>query len=420
VAFDYNRQMIWLRKGFVYLLSIVLLVCLLGLAGVTGVSRNLSHPDKLENWLTASKIYDHLTAAVLNQSQKSGNDNSGSGSVSLSDPAVQQAAQTAFSPVLLQDSVNSFLNSNYAWLAGKTATPEFNIDLSSAKQNFAKLVGQAAATHLAALPVCTPAQLAQISIPVDSLSITCRPVTLSPQAENARITQSVNGSSDFLSNPVITASSVNQTQKSSPSQPYYQKLSWAPKAYQLSLKLPWILGALVLLSTLGIVFIAPEKRRGVRRVGIVLMEAGIILIIEKLVADALIKKLENRAVHGNSLASQLQQPISDLLHRIEIQLVQNYLWFGISFLLIALVIFVILFKTRQQRAAKPKTPKASFDDTATTPQTDARNIRLAPRYRQPSEDTTDLQPMAPKPTPAGTPPPIGKNPPRPKPPRLIQ
>jgi hypothetical protein len=403
--------MIWLRKGFVHLLSIVLLVSLVGGVAAISFDRSLSHPGKLESWLADSKIYDRLPAAALVQTQKSGID-SGAGSISLSDPAVRQAAQTAFSPDLLRQSADTFLDSNYAWLAGKTATPSFSIDLSSAKQNFAKLVGQAAAAHLASLPACTPAQLAQLSIPVDSLSVSCRPAILTAQAEGARITESVGNSNDLLSDPVVTAGSLNQNLKSSQNQPYYKKLSWAPKAYRTALKLPWILGGLALLSGLGIVFIAPSRRRGARRIGAVLLLAGIILVIEKLVADALVKKFANTTLH-NTLASQLKQPISDFLHKGEPQLVQPYLWFGVLFLVAGVAILAYIFKTRG-RNAKPKTPGPDPDDSPTN----ADDIRLAPR-RQPSGAAGGLKPMPPQPTPDGTPP-IGKNPPPPKRPRLIQ
>ena len=400
--------MIWLRKGFVHLLSIVLLVSLLGGVAAISFNLNLAHPAKLEGWLADSGIYDRLPAAVLVQTQKSGTD-SGAGSISLSDPAVVQAAQTAFPPDLLRHSANTFLDSSYDWLAGKTATPGFTIDLSAAKQNFAKLVGQAAAAHLAAVPACTPAQLAQLSIPVDSLSVGCRPATLTAQAEGARITESIDNSNDLLSDPVVTAGSLNQNLKNGQSLPYYQRSPRAPKAYQVGLKLPWILGSLAVLSGLGIVFIAPSRRRGARRIGVVLVEAGIILVVEKLVADALVKKFANTTLH-NTLASQLKQPLSNFLHKAEPQLVRPYLWFGILFLVAGLFILVMIFKTRGS-SSKPKKPDTTPVDTPT----DADEIRLAPRRRnQPAVDATK-----PKPTPSG-PSTIGKNPPRPKRPRLIQ
>ena len=72
-------------------------------------------------------------------------------------------------------------------------------------------------------------------------------------AEGDRVAQEINGNSDFLNNPVITAGSLNQDQFSQggnnaapQGQPYYKKLSWAPKLYQIGRQLPWIFGGLAL------------------------------------------------------------------------------------------------------------------------------------------------------------------------------
>lgn len=425
-GFYYNGVMIWLRKGFVHFLAFLLLVSLVGGVEVLDLNHTLA-PAKLESLLSNSKIYDHVTASVLQQAEKSSSDGGNSGSVSLSDPTVQQAAEAAFSPDLIRQSVNIFINSNYDWLTGKKATPDFKIDLSSAKQSFAQQVGQAAQARLATLPVCSAQQLAQLSIPVDLMSVNCRPSTVDPKTEGAQVTQEVNDSSDFLSDPVITASSLNQNQlgqasSASQGQPYYQKLSWAPKAYQFGLKLPLILGGVALLSVLGIFFIAPERRRGVRRIGAVLLVAGLILVGLKVVADASVNKLASISVKG-ALGSDFKQPISDFMRRLEPQLVSHYLLFGIIFVVAAVVIFIVLFKSRQRNgkpSARGKTPKDSAPKTDTPP-TDTTNLRLSPRRDQPT--TAPEIPgssSSPSPTPPKPLPPIGKNPPRKKPPRLIQ
>jgi len=427
--------MIWLRKGFVHFLSIVLLMALVGGVAALNMNRDLANPARLESWLTASGIYNKVASAALQQAEKSSSSGSDSGTVSLNDPAVQQAVASAFSPDLIQRAVNTFLNGNYDWLSGKKAVPDFNIDLTSAKEGFAKQIGQATQTHLASLPACSPQQLAQLPIPVDPLTITCRPVTLDPRAEGDRVAQEVNGSNDFLGNPVINASSLNQNQSAmsgggqpQPSQPYYQKLSWAPKAYQIGLKLPWVLGAVSLLSVLGIVFIAPQRRRGVRRVGVVLMLAGLILIGIKFLADAFVNKFASFAVKNAAIAG-LKQPLNDLLHQVEPQLVRGYLWFGVAFLVIAIVIFILLFRSRQ-RAIKPGSEKFAASGTAAAPTTDtmpaapsadAGNIRLLPR-RQPTAPTLADPDQASAPPSSSSQPlsPLGKKPPRRKPPKLIQ
>jgi hypothetical protein len=350
--------MTWARKGIVYLLSLVLLVALVGTALSTSVNQTLGRPQKVETMLSQSRLYDHFVAYTTDQAKKSAGDGDQSGSVSLSDAAVQAAAKSAFSPQLIQQSVNTFLDSNYAWLEGKTATPNFNINLTSEKESFAQNVGQYVKTYTAGLPVCAGTTVPQQN--TDLLAATCRPSTLTPEAAGAQATQQIETSGDFLSNPVITASSINP-KGNQQSKPYYQKLSWLPKLYRLSAKLPLILGGLSIISALAIVSIAPVRRRGVRRVGYTLLAAGIILVTMKFISDFAFNRLERKVFNSSSIG-QLQQSLTDFAHRVESSLVKTDLMFGIAFLLLALIILAILFKTRQ-KSDKPKVPVGQAEDS---------------------------------------------------------
>lgn len=340
--------MLWVRKGLVHLLSLLLFVCLIGAAVATSINVNLSHPDKIKTWLNQSGVYDHFVAEAIAQAQKSAGDKPDNGPVSLSDSAVRQAAESSFSPQLLQHSVNTVLDSNYAWLQGKTATPNFTIDLRSAKQSFAQQVGAYVKTHLAGLPVCTPAQLSQIDVQnIDPLTVVCRPDTLSPEAEGNQVTQSIENG-DFLSNPVITSSSINPN-ASAASKPYYTKLSFAPRLYQSGVKLPWALGLVALVLALSIVVIAPLRRKGWRRVGIVLLEAGALLIIGKFVADFLLGKVEAKAFNASSVG-QLQQSLTAFARHVESAIVKIDLYFGLLYVLLAAVVLILLYRTRHAGA----------------------------------------------------------------------
>jgi hypothetical protein len=342
--------MIRVRKGIVYLISLVLLVALVGTALSTSFNQTLGKPKKVEAYLAQSKLYDHFVAYTTDQAKKTAGDNDQSGSVSLSDAAVQTAAQSAFPSQLIQQSVNTFLDSNYAWLEGKTATPNFTIDLSSQKQTFAQKVGQYVKTYTAGLPVCTDAQLAQQQN-IDPLIATCRPSALTPEAAGAQTTQRLGTTGDFLSNPVITANSVNP-KGNQQGKPYYQKLSRLPKLYRLATKLPYILGGLSALSALAIIFIAPVRRKGIRLVGIVLLISGIILAAMKFIADFGFNKAEHKVFNSSSVG-QLQQSLTDFAHHVESSMVRIDLIFGIVFLLLAAIILGILFGTRQ-KSSKPK------------------------------------------------------------------
>ncbi len=357
------RLMIWVRKGFVHLLAVVLFVALLGGVAALSLNRVFGQPAHLKAILNDSGVYDQVTSALLKQSQTNADQSGSDSSVSFDNPVVQKSAQQNLTPDLLKQSANTFIDANYAWLQGKTATPQFNIDLSGAKNSFAKQVGGAVTDHLKSLAVCTPPQLASLQLPVDPLTINCRPSTIDPATEGARVTDDINSSTNFINQPVITPDSLSQNTKQSQSKPYYQSLARLPHIYRLVQKLPLILGALSLLTALGIIFIAPAKRKGWRRVGVVLALAGLVLIIAKFVADAAVTKVADKLHSGP--ANQLKQPTTNVARHIEAQLFGFNLWFGAAFLALAIIIFIWLRKTRGG-AGKPlktdKTPAAGNDN----------------------------------------------------------
>lgn len=366
----------WVRKVLAGFLTLVLFAALLGTAFSTSGNLAFSHPDKIEAWLNQSDLYGHFVSNAIDQAKKSANSTENQGPVTLSDTAVQQAAQTAFSDQLLQNSVKTFLDANYAWLEGKTAQPSFTINLTQSKQNFAAQVGQYVQAHINSLPVCGAQQLAALGNvnSVDPLNITCRPPQLNAQAEAQLVTQRIQNSSGFLSNPVISANNINPKGASS-SQPYYQKYSELPKLYQLGVKLPWIYAAAALLSALAIIFLAPRKRCGLRRIGINLAIAGVILVAFKFVADAVLKQVEKHIFNSSSVG-QLQQALTDFLQRAEHQLVKTDMLFGLGYLLLALLILIILLSTRRNRGAKPvpkgrQEPLPVNGQPRSTPQTPA-------------------------------------------------
>lgn len=351
----------WVRRILVYLLSIVLLVSLFGIALSTSVRVSLSHPSKIESWLDQSNLYTNVVSTITDQAQTA-IENNVSGGTSISKPVVQEAAQAAFPQSLLKQDIQTFLNSNYAWLEGKTATPSFSINLSGAKQEFAMKVAQSSvATHLANLPTCTAAQTLQLQS-TNPLLLICRPVGISPQLEVDQISQQVASNGDFLGNPVITANTFGAKGQNG-NRPYYAKLSKLPKAYQITQQLPWILGIVAVVSTIGIIFWSRSKRAGLRRIGITLLTAGILLVIDKVATDAGFNRLKDKAF--NSLNNhQIQQSLTSFAHYVEAELVKIDLWFGIAYIAIAVLLLGVLLLTRNHRpkpgkGARPTAP--SYD-----------------------------------------------------------
>ena len=382
------------RKVLIALLSVVLLGSLLGAALSTSAKYATSDPKKIEQWLAESKIYDHFVSNAVEQGQKSVGSTPDSTVTSLSDTAVQDAAKSAFSQQLVQESINKFIESNYDWLEGKTTSPSFVIDLTAAKQSFAEQVGAYVTQHLATLPVCPNLPTAQAAA-ADPLNATCRPPSVSPQAAGAQVTQQIASSDELLSNPVLTAQNINP-EPNTQSKPYYTRLGDLPKAYQFGQKLPYIFGALALLSAvvLGLLYI--PRRKGVRWVGIVFGVAGLLLILVKFTSDMAFNRLEDR-VFNPSTNGELQHSLTSFAHQIENASVKIDLIFGIAFLVIAGILLLI---ARMARTKTPTVPEVGVIQPDSPEQKTA-----TPRRTKSSKTSTPNQPTTL---------------PRKKPPRLIQ
>jgi hypothetical protein len=385
--------MVLARKGFVHLLGLLLLVSLVGLALSISAKINLTHPQKIETFLSQSNFYSNAVTNELHDAQQSASNDSGAGRVSLSDPIVVQAVKSVFTPQLIQQYSDTVLKSNYAWLEGKTSSPQFSIDLKPDKQKLAQQVGDTVKARLAQLSPCLDAQLAQLqaTLNTDPLAIPCLLPTLDAQTAAKQATAQINESSSFLNNPVITPSSLNPNSDKQ-DKPYYQKLSAAPKAYKWAQRLPWIFLGLIAVTKLGIFFLAPTKRRGMRRISIIVLLAGLVLAAVKLVADKAFNRLEKH-LFTNSDVGQLQHSLTDFLHRVETQLVKIDLYFAIAFLAAGALTLGVLWLTRN-KPVKPgknslldkKPPADMFADTpapATKERLSLPGLKHQPRSTRP-------------------------------------
>lgn len=419
--------MIWVRKGIVWLLSLLLLVTLLGAAFSISFNRTLGQPEKVKTYLAESRIYDHFVAYVAKQASKSEGDDH-SDTVLLSNTAVRAVAKTSFPSKLIQKGADTVIDANYAWLEGKTPKPRFIVDLSKAKETFAQKVGRIVKGYTATLPVCKGEQAARQKN-ADPLAATCRPKNLTPAQAGARTTARLSKTGDFLSNPVITARALdpkgNQKER-----PYYEKLSQLPAAYQSAKRSPFILGGLSVLFALGIVFIAVTRRKGLRRLGFVLALAGVVLVATKFSTDFALNKAKN-SLFNNNVVGELQESLTDFVHRVISSMARTDLLSGIGLLVLAAVILISLFATRD------KTPKPGKDDGSEGGGTDEPAGRMPllkarKRFARPFGDSImplGARPGGPEPkeaeTPQTEPEKPAEQPTKPKPkrrkkPRLIQ
>ncbi len=329
----------------------VLFLALIGGATNTSLDVALDHPAKLETWLTQSGLYTDFVKLVVTQAGTAASGNLSTSGVSFNDAAVRQIAESVFSPPILQQYVSTFLDANYSWLEGKTSTPNFTINLTASKEAFAQQVGQYVTNHLSSLPICTPSELisgetALASGTSDPLQLSCRPSSLNPISTGALVSQQIASSHALLGNTVITQKTF-QPNHTTNSRPYYVQFSSAPKLYQLSTKLPFALVIIALLCMVAIFFMSVTKRRGMRHIGFVLLDAGVVLTLTSISVDASFTVLKQH-VFSKTSNGPLQQGLTNFLQHVETQINEVTLGFGIAFILLALIILIALLMSRKR------------------------------------------------------------------------
>jgi hypothetical protein len=415
----------WVRKGFVQLFAVILLISLLGLSVSLALNQNLGRPEPVKSWLAESKIYDNLVSDLISDAAKTDSERA----ALYNSQAVLQLADRTFTKDLVSQSVGTIVDSNYAWLRGSTPTPNFSIDLTKQREAFAAQVGNYVQIRLSTLPACTATELTQLQLPVDPLTIQCRPATINATTEGNRVSREILASS-FLSNPVITATTLGQEG----AQPYYADLTQLPRAYQTTQKLPIVFGVTALLSIVAILLVAVTRRKGIRRIGATFVATGLILIIGKFASASALTTVKTRSVEQQGIEGVMRQPYVDLIDRAGAAIMQDILFAGIACMALGFIAIIYLLATRQRQHTAPaaaplRQQEPARQQAATKPLPVAPQAPVTPPMQtQPAAKRPQaLDIMAPaktqqptqKPITPGTAPAI-KRQPKPRRPRLIQ
>lgn len=391
--------MIWLKRFFGGLFALILFGSLVSLASSIATQRTFGNPTQIKTWLVQSHIYDKLVNSALDVAQKDNTDSGADGSIELTNQKVKEAANAAFTPEVLQQSAEEFINASYDWLNGKTSTPQFKIDLTNAKQTYADKVGQYVTQRLSKLTVCTAEQQAKLQIPVDSLTITCRPASLDPKAEGQRVTNEIMKSA-FLTNPVITQDTFARNTNDPKSSPYYQAISQAPLLYKISKYAPFVFGGLILISSAIVIFAAPNRRKGWRRVGTITLSAGIVLVVSKFTTEFSVNKLKELQP-DTALINQLKQPSDYLIEKVTGVYWDTFLILGGIFIFLGILILLINWlANRDKKHDKKQSQKDDKDDlppdASTNPLLSSDDEKVTnPFDNKPSEPTDASTPSGP-------------------------
>jgi hypothetical protein len=321
----------------------------------------LATPIKLKIALKNSGVYSSFIDSIAAESQKQQNKQQGPGqqqnnnSVSFSQAEIVAAAKQAFPPSLLQDSVEKVIDGFYGWAQGKTTAPQFSIDLAPIKQNFAESVGDAAATRLKSLPVCTKAQLQQLSNgDINPFTVVCLPPGFNIENERKQLINEIANNKDLLEKPTITADSLP---KDNQGRTFAEQFAQVPKLYRWATLLPWILGGLTLFFAGMLVWLYDSKRRAIRSISSAFVSAGVFLIISYLVVSWLMKHF-TKPKPTQVYVNQIQQNMTSVVQSLTNDLNTTIIKFAVGYLIFGTVGLLVLWLTRKKHV-QPKHHEAN-------------------------------------------------------------
>jgi uncharacterized membrane protein len=299
-------------------------------------------PKPLEKALDQSGIYSSLVQNVVNQNASNSN-------LPLKQPEIQAAAQKAFPPTLLKQSTDQLLDGTYAWLQGKTTTPQFSIDLSPAKTQFANYVGDYTQQRLDSLPACTLANMPTSLTNLNPFDLTCLPPGASKTAIVQQSKEQVLANTDILSQTLYTP----DTLKNDTGKTLTQQLQAIPQAYHRMMLGIYLTGFVALAAIAGILLLHPSRRAGVRRVAITALSVGLVSGLMAFLGSFVLRQAADSLTHSSQTTELVQTKLVTVLHLLADDLRTWWLGYGVLLVAISVGIWVVL------RLVKPKQPVAS-------------------------------------------------------------
>jgi hypothetical protein len=363
----YNEHMHILRRGGSAVLLALFQLFLFIFPVALALTFLLQSPDFIRQTVKDSGVYDTLVPMLLDESaEQVSKEGDQQAADLLKEQGVRDAVANSFNNGQIESASNQAIDGFYAWLQGKTPTPEFTIDLTSSRQAFLDNMNQYALQRASSLPVCNVQQLRQLQgeSGINILDAPCLPPGVSPETAASQFSQQAVANSEFLAKPVINSNDL----KNANGEPVFAAAEWLPQAYQWLMRSAWILGALIILTGAGTILLHEERRRGIRRIAIAFLIAGIIILLGS-AAYWLFFANVDRLLGG--VTSEFQSTISRMMASSLGSYVQTVALTGGAYAVLGAIGLIVTM--RQERAAKQLAPMASPNSAIAGTPTPAAN-----------------------------------------------
>ena len=307
------------------------------------------------------KVVDGIVSQIKKDQAKKPNNESGPANdeISIDDPAVQEVIKKALPASFLETSANDVIDGVFGWLEGNTKMPEFTIELAEPKKQLAVGIGDVAYQKALALPVCTVSQLRTLNLKdLDINNIPCLPPGINLQTERDKFVETVANSNEFLSDTTIT----NEDLLKSGDKNGFDQASSVPTLYQLLVKLPYIFGALGILTGLGVVLLHDDRRRGLWVVGRTVLIAGIVLLLGVAISNYVINS--NSIIKLNNV-SEFEETARTLARLLAGDFSRVLMMFGIPYVILGAGSMLAIRQTRPKTTTHETAEKPNQTSTST-------------------------------------------------------
>lgn len=230
--------------------------------------------DKIKSALAETNLYDIPLSNFAKQSEQNQVVDEVI-TISLENPLVEQAAETALPPERRVSVVTSILDGTYAWMHGDSDNPSFVIDFSEDKKRFITELTDKAFNRVEGLEVCTPAQINALNSTLNPLTINCRPPVDLQQQKQVFLSE-LFASELFIEDTSIKGDAVLHEVKRRVPADIVDSL---PGLFQLMMLLPLIFIIIALVTGAGIVFLSKNHRKGLQKIGRVLIGTSVLLVV---------------------------------------------------------------------------------------------------------------------------------------------
>ncbi|HUP26158.1 MAG TPA: hypothetical protein VM124_00750 [Candidatus Limnocylindrales bacterium] len=316
--------------------------------------------------LRSSQVYDAAIDGIISETaQSQDTPNEQAARITAQEPQIKQAAKTAFTPAVIQNSSEQIIDGLYGWLRSGSDKPDFRVDLTDAKQQFAEALADSAIDRAQHLPACTLQQARELAATtIDPFSVPCVPPGYNLGALRTKVVSDIANNQEFLKNPVITADSFP---KDNQGRSVFQSASQAPATFQLLLKAPWIIAGLTALFGVMLLTLHRDKRRGLRSIALTLLGSGVFLLVASLLFNYAFKSVSQPKAPQN--INVLQQPLWHAFLSLQNSVTNKLLWFGgIYTVLGVLGLLTLHFNNRvQELQAGVDAPSTPAPDTSELP-----------------------------------------------------